>query len=505
MVLENLAPRHVWEIFEDLFVPTPRKSHEEAKMRDRLKKWVLEQGNHGLTITEDKSGNLLITKEPSKEREGKPSLLFQGHMDMVYETNLDEGFNFNDEPIPVRIQDGNEWVDAAGTTLGADNGIGLSIILGLFIDETFKHGPLELLVTHSEEAGLVGAFEISNEELHITSRAMVNVDSENLGVITIGSAGGGDLVLKKKYPSHPSHCADDFVFFEITVAGLLGGHSGVDIHLPRANAIKIVGRILLDIIKHVEILISSWTGGTRSNAIPRESTIKVAVRQRDVASFLSRLNELSVELRNEFQAREPDLIITHSQAPNGHFFTLEDSGSLVHLVDALPHGPKDFSSSMQDLVETSNNLASIHVVAGSEDDDEGKENITILLNIRSNDDMKLEDFRRSIANIKQLAGWHVESKPAYPGWKPEPDSQFLKFIKDVYENVTRDAVKIHAVHAGLECGVIRRVLPQLAENIVSIGPTIENPHTPNERVSIASVEVMYKVLKQVASDFSQMG
>ncbi len=501
MVLENLEPKLVWEIFEDVFIHTPRASKKEEKIRSKIKEWVTKQSKSlslDVKITEDSTGNLLLKKPATKGMESSPPILLQGHMDMVCETDRADGFDFDKEPIPVRVQKNGEWVDADGTTLGGDNGIGLSIALALLIDTEVKHGPLEILATVDEETGLVGAFGLDVEKLGIESKLMVNVDSEELGSITIGSAGGGDLILTKNLervePKGP------MAFFELAVSGLLGGHSGVDIHLPRANANKLVARILSGLILETGVMLGGWNGGNKANAITRDSTARFGVP----ADRASRAEEVLISERDSIlnyyrssdsgtKVHEPNLEIKLNKIESEPSFSVDDSSKIVRTVHSLPHGPIRFSPAVDGLVETSNNLAIVRT--------EG-DTVTLHLSARGNIDDELESFRRALGDLAKLGGWEVEKKPPYPGWAPNPGSPFLEFVRKHYENELGKSVKVEAIHAGLECGIAGAKIPGL--QMVSIGPRIENPHTPDEKLRIADVGVLYSLLKSILGNLSDL-
>lgn len=501
MVLENLEPKLVWKIFEDVFTQTPRASKKEEKIRARIKEWVSEQSKSigmAITITEDSTGNLLIKKPATKGKEAFPHILLQGHMDMVCETDRPDGFDFDNEPIPVRVQDNGEWIDADGTTLGGDNGIGLSIALALLVDSEVEHGPLEILATVDEETGLVGAFGLDTEKLGIESKLMINIDSEELGSITIGSAGGGDLILKKNLervkPTGP------MTFFELTVSGLLGGHSGVDIHLPRANANKLVARILSRLILETGVMLSGWNGGNKANAITRDSTAIFGVP----ADRASRAEEVLISERDSIlnyyrspvsgaEVHEPNLEIKLNKVESEASFSVDDSAKIVRTVHSLPHGPVRFSPAVDGLVETSNNLAIVTTEGNA---------VTLHLSARGNIDDELESFRRALGDLGKIGGWEVEKKPPYPGWAPNPGSPFLEFVRKYYENGLGKSVKVEAIHAGLECGIAGAKIPGL--QMVSIGPRIENPHTPDEKLRISDVGVLYNLLKSILGNLSDL-
>ena len=480
MVFEDLQPKLVWEIFEDVFTKTPRESKKEDKIREKLKSWVPERAKSlgmEIEVIEDEVGNILIKKGPTKGEESTQSLLLQGHMDMVCETDRPDGFDFDNSPIPIRIQDNGEWVDADGTTLGADNGIGTSLGLALMLDPEVKHGPLELLITVDEETGLVGAFALEPEKMGIESKLMVNIDSESLGVITIGSAGGGDTDLVKKLKLN--EVTGEATFYDLIVSGLFGGHSGVDIGKHRANANKLVARILSNIVAEMNVHLCNWNGGSKHNAITREATAKFAVETGKAGAAEDEL--------------EPDIQITWEKSKTEPAFPLEESKKIIQSINIIPHGPIRFSPNVDGLVETSNNVAVVKT--------EGSE-FSVLLSTRSSVDSELESFRQGIANLAQLSGWDVTKKSAYPGWNPEPKSPFLSFVRKHFEEITGREVKVEAIHAGLECGIIGSKIPGI--QMVSIGPKMENAHTPDERLRIIDVEILYNVLKLLVEDLSNL-
>lgn len=494
MVFENLEPRLVWEIFEEVFTKTPRESKKEDKIREKLKTWIDERAKSlgiEIQVVEDAAGNLLVKKGPTKGMESTQPLLLQGHMDMVCETDRPGGFDFSNSPIPIRIQENGEWVDADGTTLGADNGVGVSLGLSLMLDPKVKHGSLELLVTVDEETGLVGAFALEPKKMGMKSKLMMNLDSEKLGVITIGSAGGGDTELIKKLELKKVTGAA--TFYNLIVSGLSGGHSGVDIHRHRANANKLVARLLSALLSEMNVHLCHWNGGSKHNAIAREATCKIAV-ETDKAVRAEELMSLTrKDLKTYYKELEPDLQINWDKSYAEPAFSLEESKRIIQSINILPHGPIRFSPNVDGLVETSNNVAVVKT--------DGQE-ISVLLSTRSSVDSELEAFRQGVADLAELSGWQVTRKPGYPGWNPEPKSPFLSFVRKHFEEVTGREVKVEAIHAGLECGIIGSKIPRI--QMVSIGPTLENPHTPDERLKIIDVEVLYNVLREIVEDLPNM-
>ncbi|MFW9863908.1 MAG: beta-Ala-His dipeptidase [Candidatus Thorarchaeota archaeon] len=501
MVLESLEPKIVWQIFEEVFIQTPRPSKKEDKIRAKIKEYVRaksEAAGIPVTINEDDTGNILLKASATKGMEKAPPILLQGHMDMVCETDRPDGFDFDNNPIPVKIQDNGEWVDADGTTLGADNGIGSSIGLALVLDSEVAHGPLEVLITVDEETGLVGAFGLDLQKLGIESKLMINIDSEDLGVITIGSAGGGDTTLTKKL--NLKEVTGEATFYDLAVSGLFGGHSGVDIHEPRANANKLIARMLTLIVEKMNLHLCSWNGGSKHNAITRESAAKFAVETGRAAETEQILEKARGVLLAYYKSAapgatqlEPDIKIEWNVSKPAPAFSLEESKRIIQSVNVIFHGPIRFSPSVEGLVETSNNLAIIK----TEDSD-----ISVLMSTRSSVDSELDSFRKMISDLAQLSGWDVTLKAAYPGWKPEPKSPFLAYVRSHLESVMKKEVKVEAIHAGLECGIIGSKIPGI--QMVSIGPRMENPHTPDERLRISDVGVLYDMMKSILKNLANL-
>lgn len=498
MVLEQLEPTVVWEIFENILVQTPRESKNEGKIRESIKNWVKEQSDRKdieLSIYEDDVGNILIKKPPTDDMRDAPPLLLQGHMDMVAETDRLGGFDFDTKPIPARIQENGEWVDADGTTLGADNGIGVALALALLIEEDFSHGPLEVLLTVDEETGLTGAFGLDVDQLPIESKLMINIDTEDMYHITIGAAGGGNTKLTRELNFEETD--DTWQYIEMKISGLLGGHSGVDIHLPRANANKLIARILSAIIQEVPIRLSRWNGGSKHNAITRDSSVVFAIKsgdQEEAASvYEEQKNRILSYYHEEEDPLEPNIAISWDECEGAEAIGIEESKTIIQTAHAIPHGPIRFSPAIEGLVELSNNFAIVST------DEKG---VLFHLSSRSNIDSELDALRRRLTNLGHLGEWEVEREQAYPGWTPKPKSPFLKFVKEKYADVTGEDIIIEAVHAGLECGLIGAKIPNM--QTVSIGPTIENPHTPDERVRIDDVAETYEVLQAIVQDLPEM-
>ena len=490
MVLESLEPKAVWEIFEHVFSGTPRESKKEDKIREKLKSWIPERAKSlgiDITIFEDDAGNILVKRPASPEMESVPSLLFQGHMDMVCETDRPDGFDFDNDPIPVQIQVNGEWVDADGTTLGADNAIGVSIALAVLLDPAIKSGPLELLITVDEETGLTGAFALDTEKLVIDSRLLVNIDSGDLGTVTIGSAGGGDTALQKTL--QVNDVTGEATFYELVVTGLFGGHSGVDINKHRGNANILVARLLAPIVDEMNVHLCRWDGGSKHNAITREATAKFAVETGKSSRAEEILEKVRDDILEYYKGLEPDIEIKWGKSSVESAFSLEESKKIIQSIRLLHQGPVTFSPAIAGLVETSNNVA----VVETKDSE-----IQVLMSTRSSVDAELAEFRKKLAAIGQLTGWEVIQKPAYPGWKPDPESSFTRFISSEYMKFSDKELDIKAIHAGLECGIIGAKLPGM--KMVAVGPTALNAHTPDEKVKISTVEAVYDFLVSVVKE-----
>ncbi|MHA1673317.1 MAG: beta-Ala-His dipeptidase [Promethearchaeota archaeon] len=499
MVLENLDPKLVWGIFEHIFLATPHESKHEEKIRAKIKDWVkktAQKHDPSITLAQDAVGNLFICKPATKGMEDAPALLMQGHMDMVCVSN--DPFDFENRPITPKIQDNGEWLEADGTSLGADNGIGVSLALATLIDadSSFSHGPLEVLITVDEETGLTGAFELDIEKIPIKSRLMLNLDSEELGNITIGSAGGGDSKMEKEL-SKSSDYSTFSKFYQLSVFGLMGGHSGGDIHLPRANANKIIARMMSKILIAGWIpVISQWNGGSKHNAITRKSELIFGVKMDEDSKVIGMLEKEKSAILSYFKhpdnTFEANMEISLKEVEPNPYFASGESAHIIHTGNLIPSQAITASPTIPGLTETSNNLAIVETTSTG---------IDLLLSSRSSVQADLEWVRDQLAQIALLNGWKFTREKAYPGWNPEPENSFTKFVKRVYEGEMDAEVELGAVHGGLETGVIGALIPGIS--MVAIGPNIENPHSPDERVQIASVAQMYGILKQILSKIKE--
>jgi dipeptidase D len=474
VTLEKLEPRAIWTQFEALAaIPRPSK-HEE-----RAAAYVMEQAKRrGREARRDGAGNVLVRVPATRGREKAPPVVLQGHLDMVCEKNRDVAHDFMKDPIRPRIA--GEYVTATGTTLGADNGIGVAAALAVLASDDLDHGPLELLFTVDEETGLTGASRL--EPGFVTGRRMLNLDSEDDGVLYIGCAGGRDsnltVVLNRAKP--PARA----VPVSVSVEGLRGGHSGVNIHENRGNALKLLARVLLA-AEELRPALVSLEGGDKHNAIPREATALVWVTNP------ARLVEIAARMvegfRTELEGTDDGVrVVVENAAPGDEGGALEsaDHARLVRLLGALPHGVLAMSGVIPGMVETSNNLAVARL--------SGKE-ARIVTSSRSSVASSLEGVLQQVRAAALLAGADVETTDGYPGWKPNPKSPLLESARQVHKKLRGNDPQVTAIHAGLECGIIGQRIPGM--DMISFGPQIEGAHSPEERVRIPSVAAFWEYLR----------
>ena len=474
--IENLEPKLVWKHFDEIR-KIPRCSKHEEKIRDYIVNFGKKQG---LKTKVDHVGNVVILKPATKGMEKKPTVILQGHMDMVCEKNSDVTFDFTKDSIQLKIT--GDLLTAQGTTLGADNGIGLAISLALLEDPNVMHGPIEALYTVDEETGLTGAFAMKSDML--TGKIMLNLDSEDFGVITVGCAGGGDSSIELPINMQPAKGDEPLL---VKVSGLRGGHSGVDIHEQRGNAIKILARVLWKTSRTVEFSVFDIKGGDKHNAIPREAYAKVIIAKKDKTGFIGAIKAEEKDIYDEIKPIDPNLKIdVSSTEASKNALEKASLEKLLNLIHGLPHGVHQMNYDIKTLVNTSTNLATIAV----------KEN-TIVIGMSSRSPMKsaLQDMRDRIRAIAVLAGAKVTEGTPYPGWKPDLQSKILALSKKTFKDMFKAEPKIEAIHAGLECGIIGEKFPGM--DMVSIGPTLKNPHSPEEQLHISTVEKFYRYLLKI--------
>lgn len=469
--ISNLNPKAVWQYFDEICA-IPHPSHKEAKLSKHLQEFGKKLGLETLV---DEYGNVMIRKPASAGCEKCESLLFQSHIDMVCEKNSDVAFDFDNDGIQPYID--GEWVKAKGTTLGADDGIGVAYQMAILADNSFKHGPIECLFTVDEEVGLLGAHVLKED--WIKSSMLVNLDSEDQGEFCIGCAGGVNTVAK--YKQNLQKPAKDYLFMTLKVSGLVGGHSGVDIDKKRGNAIKILAELINRISAEGDVVIASIDGGNLHNAIPREAsaTIGVEYKIKETARVIT--NMYIAEKQSELVGETLDIDLSTTDKVDS-VFAPATSKSLIKALLACPHGVKKMSEDIPDLVETSTNLASVKMIG---------DEIVIETSQRSSVTEEKEIIRKSVYDAFASNGASsVESDEGYPGWKPNVNSKIKNIAVDTYEKLFNVTPNVGAIHAGLECGLIIEKYPNL--DMISIGPTIIGNHSPAEKVEISTVEMTWK-------------
>jgi dipeptidase D len=477
--LSALEPRSIWSHFAGIAgVPRPSK-HEE-----RIVAWVEELAReHGWEVRKDETGNLVLVVPSTPGHEGAPTIVIQGHLDMVCEKNKDTEHDFMNEPIRTRVD--GDWVYGTGTTLGADNGIGVAAGLAAATDPDVVHGPLELLLTLDEETGLTGAKNL--DASIISGRTLLNLDSEEDGVIYVGCAGGADVHLS--LPATHEARAAGLTPYLLEVTGLRGGHSGLNIAENRGNAVALLARILHAAIESdVPFQISRVVGGDKHNAIPREAETIVWL-DADAHERLAGIVTCMLEgYRDELKGVDDGLSIElrPTEDDGVAVLNLDTRNRLVRLLMSLPHGVLGMSRDIDGLVETSSNLASVRHDGST---------VTILTSSRSSVSSALQSVLDGIVASGKLAGFDVEVEVGYPGWKPDLESPVLGIVRDVYTERWGKPAEVTAIHAGLECGLIGERLPGM--DMVSFGPQIEGAHSPEERVQISSVARFWDALREV--------
>jgi dipeptidase D len=470
----QLEPKALWKNFYSL-TQIPRPSKKE----DQIREFIFNFGkNLGLETIQDEVGNVIIRKPATAGMENRKGVILQGHLDMVPQKNSDKVHDFEKDPIET-IVDG-EWVRANGTTLGSDNGMGVAAAMAVLEATNMQHGPVEALFTSDEETGMTGATGLKPGVLK--GDILLNMDSEDEGELYIGCAGGTNSNNTFSYEELP--LSGNYTGYKLNITGLKGGHSGVDIHLGRGNANKIMNRVLYHGFKKHGLLVASIEGGSLRNAIPREAFAHVAIPTANVNAFLEFLTALTKEIKHELSAVEPTLKIEAVAAETPK--TIIDPTVLVKFMNAIyacPNGVMRMSNEMIGLVETSNNLAIVKAEKGT---------IKIMNLLRSSVDSAKDELEQMICSVFDLAGAVSVFDGSYPGWKPNPDSPILKTMQDVYNRKYGSIPKITAIHAGLECGILGGAYPNW--DMISFGPTIRFPHSPDEKVNIATVQKFYDFL-----------
>jgi dipeptidase D len=473
--LEGLKPESVWKYFAEIS-KIPRGSKNEKKISD----YIVETAKKlGLEVKRDKVLNVLVRKPASQGRENVPMVCLQGHLDMVCEKNKDKVHNFEKDPLEL-VVNGN-YLMANGTTLGADNGIAVATNLALMEDKSVVHGPLEFLFTIDEETGLTGANNL--QPGFVTSKILMNLDSEEEGALYVGCSGGKNTTgtWKTAYESIDQKYAPAIV----KVKGLKGGHSGLEIDKGRGNSLKLLNRVLIELDK-LGVRISTFEGGNKSNAIPREAEAGVYVPNKKLNNASAVVSQYNSILREELSTVEPDLAIIIEEVKGkkkGKVLKKAIQKKILQTLSALPHGVIKMSADIPGLVETSTNVAIIKTEA---------KGITLITSQRSSVASEIDEIVHTVASILQLGGAEAETSEGYPGWRPNMDSKILKIARETYKELTGKKPEVKAIHAGLECGIIGEKYPGM--DMVSFGPTLEGVHSPDEKIHIDTVEKFWNFL-----------
>ncbi len=474
MDIKKLSPEVVWNNFWHL-TQIPRPSKKEAKVAEYLYNWGKA---HNLETIRDEIGNIIIRKPATPGYESRKGVILQGHMDMVPQKNADVDHDFEKDPIEAYVD--GEWVKAKGTTLGADNGIGVSLALSVLESGDVKHGPVEVLVTTDEETGMTGAFNLKPDVLK--GEILINLDSETEGELYVGCAGGVDANACCDYAE--ADIPAGHKLFDIAAKGFKGGHSGMDIILCRANANRQAARILYSLLTKAQAKVVSLEGGTLRNAIPREAFATVAVPDEDKAKQI--FDEITSVIKTEYATTDPDSEFLFAPSSKTEAKYAADGLKLIQTILACPDGVERMSADVPGLVETSNNLAMVSLK-------DGKFSVKTLM--RSSVDSAKEALAQRFTCVFGLAGIPTEFTGGYSGWAPNPHSEIRNLMREVYHRLYGKDPAIMAIHAGLECGILGGTYPHW--DMISCGPTILSPHSPGERVNIATVAKTWDFLRAV--------
>lgn len=484
-IIEDLEPSTLWTRFYEIS-QIPRPSKGEEQIRAYLRNFAAVRN---LKMKEDKVGNIVIFLEPTKGFEKAPTAVLQSHVDMVCEKNKEKVHDFNSDPIKL-VRDG-EWIKADGTTLGADNGIGVAAALAIASDYTIDHGPIELLFTVDEETGLTGANNLQNG--YIKGKYLLNLDTEEDGAFYVGCSGGLDTAGSFKIDWTDSN--KNYIPVLLTVSGLKGGHSGINIVDKRANAIKLLAYLLNELLKF-DYQVGYISGGSKRNAIPREAEALIFINPDDQAKIRENINEFSLAAVLEFKGVDDSVkIAIENKDENivGRAYSKEFFIKVLNTLLAIPHGTIAMSVDIPGLVETSTNLATITT----------EENFLIIgTSQRSSIESAKKNIAASVKSVFDLAGAAVKNSDGYPGWQPNLDSDLLKISRRAFIETFDKEPEMKAVHAGLECGILGDKFPGI--EMVSFGPTIEGAHSPDEKVNIPAVERFYDLLKAILVDIANI-
>lgn len=474
--IRNVEPKVIWNKFADLNA-VPRPSKKEGRVIAFIKEFGK---NLGLETLEDEVGNVIIRKPATKGMEDRKGIVLQSHLDMVHQKNNDTVFDFDTQGIEMYVD--GDWVCAKGTTLGADNGLGVATIMAILESNTIEHPALEALFTIDEETGMTGAMGLKGGLLK--GEILLNLDTEEDDEIGVGCAGGVDVTATKKYREEkvPNNCET----FEIKVNGLQGGHSGMDIIKGFGNANKMMNRLLYAVRKEVHL--AQLNGGSLRNAIPRESVAIVFVPAEKIAGYKDKFDKEKAGIIEEYKLLEKNLSVSSEKVNNekGMVLPAKDFGQLIYTIYSAHNGVYRMSPAIEDLVETSNNIAMVTAENGE---------IKIDCLTRSSVKSSIDDLTNSLRSTFELGGFQVTAAGEYPGWAPNMDSPILKVLDTIYQKMNGEKANVAACHAGLECGILGKNYPEM--DMISFGPTIKGAHSPDERASISSVQKYWEFVLEI--------
>jgi len=472
----ELEPRPIWKHFVDLNA-VPRPSKKEERVIALMKSFAADLG---LECSQDETGNLIIRKPATPGMESRVPIVMQGHLDMVHQKNAETAFDFDTQGIEMILE--GDWIRANGTTLGADNGIGVAAIMAVLASDDIPHPAIEALFTVDEETGMTGALGLKGDLLH--GKILLNLDTEDDDEITIGCAGGINVTASGTYTQEIPGRRD--IAFQLALTGLAGGHSGMDIHRGRGNANKLINRLLFLATHQCAIRISSIDAGGLRNAIPREAFARITVRESRAEEFTDFISEQAVILKSEHAGTDPGLEVAleRVELPES-LLTTEFHRKILWTVYACPNGVARMSPDIDGLVQTSNSLARVHVEDGE---------YKIISLVRGAVDSEKMDRAQAVRCCLEMMGAEVKFDGAYPGWAPKPGAPIVRLLSDLYREMFHQEPKVLACHAGLECGILGSNYPDV--QMVSFGPNIRGAHSPDEKVQISSVQKFWSLLQE---------
>lgn len=476
MTIKDLEPKDLWNNFYSL-TQCPRPSKHEDAVRDFLVNWAKERN---IECKVDEVGNIIMRKPATPGMENRRPVVLQAHIDMVPQARAGKVHDFLKDPIETKIV--GDWVYACDTTLGADNGMGVAAAMAVLESKTMKHGPIEALLTTDEETGMTGAFGLKAGELQ--GEFLLNLDSEAEGELYVGCAGGIDATMKFAYKME--NAPADYCAYKLTIGGLKGGHSGMDINTGRANANKLLFRHMRWVAE-CGVRLIEVEGGSLRNAIPRDANLTFAMPKAHKECILNEFNKVAGWIKKEIGSVEPDFFMKYEEIEMPQEVMSEaDTQTIINVVMVVPNGVIRMSRDMEGLVETSLNVATLNTINGE---------FVVKALLRSSVDTAKEALAERLVCLAELAGGTCDLTGAYPGWKPNMESSLLKTMKEVYNNLYGKEPAIMAIHAGLECGLLGGTYPEM--EMISFGPTLNNPHSPDERCNIPSTQKFYDYLVAV--------